>query len=144
LTPPWEAGWEEAVAAWIDETFAKLQVECVGRVDHVRRRPWAALARVTTAEGDVYFKADPPSEAYEPALTEWLARARPDVVPEVLRIDADRGWLLTRDAGHAARPGLRGLALPLARSNRRAGRDRDRSPDREARRHDSRRARGAS
>src|SRR4029453_17961354 len=34
-----------------------------------------------------------------PRLTKWVARARPDVVPEVLRIDANRGWLLTRDAG---------------------------------------------
>ena len=100
MTLPWnEVGWEEVVAAWIDETLAKLQVERVGPVDHFRRRPWAALARVTTAKGDAYFKADPPSEAYEPALTEWLARARPDVVPEVLHIDTGRGWLLTRDAG---------------------------------------------
>jgi hypothetical protein len=100
LTLPWEeAGWEEGVAAWIDETLAELQVERVGPVDQFRRRPWAALARVTTAEGDVYFKADSPTEAYEPALTQWLAQARPDVVAEVLRIDADRGWLLTRDAG---------------------------------------------
>jgi hypothetical protein len=100
LTLPWEeAGWEEAVATWINETLAELQVERVGPVDHFRRRPWAALARVTTAEGDAYFKADPPSEAYEPALTQWLARARPDVVPKVLRIDTAQGWLLTRDAG---------------------------------------------
>ena len=97
---PWEdAEWQEAVDAWIDATLADIGLETIGPIDHFRQRPWAALARVTTAAGDVYFKADAPSEAYEPALTQWLARARPGVVPEVLRIDADRGWLLTRDAG---------------------------------------------
>jgi Phosphotransferase enzyme family len=100
LTLPWDAaGWQEAVGAWIDETLAELHVERVGRVDHFRQRPWAALARVSTAQGDIYFKADAPSEAYEPALTEWLAGRRPDLVPDVLGIDANRGWLLTRNAG---------------------------------------------
>jgi hypothetical protein len=100
VTLPWDdTGGQESVDAWIDGTLAELGVERVGPVDHFRRRPWAALARVATAEGDLYFKADAPSEAYEPALTEWLAARRPELVPPVLRIDAERGWLLTRDAG---------------------------------------------
>jgi Phosphotransferase enzyme family len=32
-------------------------------------------------------------------LTRELAEKRPDCVPDVIAIDADRGWLLTRDAG---------------------------------------------
>lgn len=100
MTLPWEAvDWQESVAAWIEETLAEIGLGPTGPVDHLRQRPWAALARATTAQGDVYFKADAPSEAYEPALTAWLARAGPDVIVEVLGIDVDRGWLLTRDAG---------------------------------------------
>ena len=98
-----EVGWQETVDGWIDDTLAELEIERVDAVDHFRRRPWAALARVATMQGDLYFKADAPSEAYEPALTEWLAGRRPDLVPDVLRIDADRGWLLTRDAGTSLR-----------------------------------------
>lgn len=104
MTLPWdEAGWQETVDAWIDDTLAELEIERAGAVDHFRSRPWAALARVATAEGDLYFKADAPSEAYEPALTEWLAARRPALVAEVLRADARRGWLLTRDAGRSLR-----------------------------------------
>ena len=101
---PWdESGWQETVDAWIDSALTELGIERVGAADHFRRRPWAALARVSTAQGDLYFKADAPSEAYEPALAKWLAERRPDLVPDVLRIDADRGWLLTRHAGRSLR-----------------------------------------
>jgi len=68
-------------------------------VEHLRERPWAAIALVPTAEGDVYFKASAPSEAYEPALTLALARKQPDVIPVVLHIDVERAWMLMRDAG---------------------------------------------
>jgi Phosphotransferase enzyme family len=109
-TLPWDrAGWRESVAAWIDESFTELGIEATGPPDHLRQRPWAAIALVPTAEGLLYFKADPPSESFEPALTLWLAQRRPDVIPSVLRIDAEQGWLLTRDAGtplreHIAQP----------------------------------------
>src|SRR5947209_15259464 len=97
---PWEhPRWQDSVAAWIDSTLADLGIEQAGTVEHLRERPWAAIARVSTAEGDVYFKASAPSEAFEPALTLALARKRPDVIPAVLQIDVERAWMLTRDAG---------------------------------------------
>jgi Phosphotransferase enzyme family len=37
--------------------------------------------------------------ATEPAITAGLYRLHPDLVPEVLDIDVERGWLLTRDFG---------------------------------------------
>jgi Phosphotransferase enzyme family len=94
---------------WIDESLAKLRIEATAPVEHVRQRPWAAIALIPTADSPLYFKADPPSESFEPALTQWLAQRRPDVIPDVLRIDGERGWLLTRDAGtplreHIANP----------------------------------------
>jgi hypothetical protein len=94
---------------WIDESLAMLRVEATAPVEHVRQHPWAAIALIPTADGPLYFKADPPSESFEPALTQWLAQRRPDVIPDVLRIDGERGWLLTRDAGtplreHIANP----------------------------------------
>jgi len=59
--------------------------------------------RVPTAAGDVWFKESAPSLAFEPALTEYLARERPDGMPEVLATDGAR--MLTRDVG----PQLRAL-----------------------------------
>jgi len=97
---PWEQpGWQDSVATWIDSTLADLGIERAGPVDHLRARPWAAIAFAPTVEGNVYFKASAPSEAFEPALTLALARKRPDVIPVVLEIDAERAWMLTRDAG---------------------------------------------
>jgi hypothetical protein len=110
---PWDrAGWRDSVAAWIGESLAELGIEATGPVEHLRQRPWAAIALVPTVEGSVYFKADPPSESFEPALTEWLAQRRPDVIPTVLRIDAERGWLLTRDAGTPLRDRIAGPPDP--------------------------------
>jgi Phosphotransferase enzyme family len=63
----------------------------------VRTRPWSALVRVPTADGDVWFKEAAPSLAFEPALTELLAHRRPDCVPQVLAAEGAR--MLTADAG---------------------------------------------
>jgi len=100
MSLPWDrAEWRDSVAAWIDASLAELGIEATGPVEHLRQRPWAAIALVPSSEGDVYFKASAPSEAFEPALTLALARRRPDVVPAVLQIDTEQGWTLTRDAG---------------------------------------------
>ena len=104
MSLPWhEADWRESVEAWIHESLADRGLEATGPVEHLRQRPWAAIARVGTTEGPVYFKADPPSASFEPALTHWLAERRPDVIPGVIRVDLEREWLLTRDAGSPLR-----------------------------------------
>jgi hypothetical protein len=69
----------------------------------VRTRPWAAIARVPSTEGLVWFKENPAGNAFEPALTALLARLRPDALPEVVAGEGPR--LLTRDVG----PRLRDL-----------------------------------
>lgn len=74
-------------------------MERVGPVEHVRERPWAAIARVPTAEGDLYFKASAPSTAFEPSLTLALAHRHGVLVPDVLQINVERAWMITRDAG---------------------------------------------
>jgi hypothetical protein len=63
----------------------------------VRTRPWAAVARVATADGLVWFKDNPAGNAFEPNLTALVARLRPDAVPEVVAHEGPR--LLTRDVG---------------------------------------------
>jgi hypothetical protein len=75
------------------------ELEPSGPIEYLRTRPWSALARVPTTHGDLFFKADPPALAFEPALTVAIALRRADCVPEVVASDSDRGWLLMRDAG---------------------------------------------
>lgn len=66
-----------------------------------RLRPWSAIARVPTAEGNVWFKESAPSLAFEPTLTIDLARRWPHCLPEVLHAEGTR--MLTRDAGQQLR-----------------------------------------
>jgi hypothetical protein len=97
---PWQRqGWSESVETWIDSTLDEAGIDATGPVEHLRQLPWAAIAVVPTRAGAVYFKASAPSEAFEAALTLELARRRPDCMPDVIAIDAGRGWMLTHDAG---------------------------------------------
>ena len=65
-----------------------------------------------TTGGDVYFKAAAPTSRFEPTLTLELAVRRPDCLPEVIAIDAGRGWLLMCDAGPQLREVLVGSGDP--------------------------------
>ena len=95
---PWEApGWFERVESWVGVELGRLGVEPQGNLELVRTRPWAAVARVATTAGDIWFKEPAPSLAFEPALTLALARRRPAFTPEVLVSEGT--WMLTRDAG---------------------------------------------
>jgi len=60
-------------------------------------RPWSAIVRVPTAESDAWFKENAPTTAFEPALTELLARRRPDALPETIAWEGSR--ILTKDVG---------------------------------------------
>jgi hypothetical protein len=64
-------------------------------------RPWSAVVRVPTGDGDLWFKEVPATVAFEPALTNALALKCPDRLPEVVAADGRR--LLTRDAGRRLR-----------------------------------------
>jgi hypothetical protein len=64
----------------------------------VRIKPWAAVLRVPTDGGTLYFKEATPDLAHEARLIEILARRRPELVTEVLIAD-ERGRMLMRDGG---------------------------------------------
>ena len=79
--------------------WIRAAVEPTGPIEIVHVQPWSTVLRVPTAEGPVWFKAIAPGLRHEVALHRLLAARRPDVVPEPVAADADRGWLLLRDAG---------------------------------------------
>ncbi|MEZ4737072.1 MAG: phosphotransferase [Caldilineaceae bacterium] len=111
---PWEApGWFEEATTWIHAQLATHGWRTLAPVELVRLRPWSALARVPTNHGLVYFKAPAPEFRYEAALTQALARRRPDCTVQLLAVDLARGWLLSADAGptlHDASPSTAQLA----------------------------------
>ncbi len=55
------------------------------------------MLRATTADGAVYFKAAFPLFSHEPGVTAAVARAHPEIVPSVLAIEPERGWLLMHE-----------------------------------------------
>jgi Phosphotransferase enzyme family len=94
---PWDDdGWFDEAAAWI-----AARVEPTGELEILRLRPWSALLRVPTAQGNAWFKESAPALAFESALTELLASRRGDCIPEVLAAEGAR--LLTADAGPSVR-----------------------------------------
>ena len=68
---PWEKpGWFERVGAWVGAELGRLGFEPQGQLELVRTRPWAAIARVATAYGDVWFKEAAPTLAFDQNQTE--------------------------------------------------------------------------
>jgi len=77
------------------------QVKNVVSVEVAQQWALSTVLRVRTTRASVYFKAchPLPLSADEPRLTACLARLYPADLPEVLAVDAGRGWLLLGDVG---------------------------------------------
>ena len=103
---PWaRPGWLAEASAWIQSALERQGLAVAGPIEQPHVRPWSTVLRVPAGAGDVYFKATSPVLAHEPALTQALARWRPDCVPPLLAVDLARGWMLMPDLS----PTLRAL-----------------------------------
>ena len=95
---PWaEPGWLARIEGWVHAELDRLGLQQRRSPELVRTRPWAAIARVPTASGTVWFKESAPSLSFEPAVTVAVSGAFPDFTPRVLSTLGT--WMLTRDAG---------------------------------------------
>ncbi len=98
--PPWyQPDWSNDAHAWIRAALDAHDIHLTGAIEPFHIRPWSTVWRVPTTDGILYFKATAPTLAYEPALTSFLAQLRPDVLPDLLVVDRQRGWMLMRDSG---------------------------------------------
>ncbi len=97
---PWmRLGWFDSVTAWIGEQLERMGYAQTAPIEQLVSRAWAAVLRVPTSQGDLYFKAPSPVFAFEPALTEALHQLVPTFVPGVLVHDRQRNWMLMQEAG---------------------------------------------
>jgi hypothetical protein len=94
-----EPDWLESVHGWIRSELERLGLEPAGEIEQPHVRPWSTVLRVPTDDGDVWFKANMPTQAFEVAVVETLAARRPDLVPTLLATDLERGWMLQGDGG---------------------------------------------
>ena len=105
---PWEnPDWSAAAREWIVSKLAAGGLQLTGEIDQPYIRPWSTVMRVPTNKGVFFFKATAPYLSHEPALTEYLARFRPELFPELLAVDKQRGWMLMGDAGTPLRQFVR-------------------------------------
>src|SRR5207249_11341554 len=66
-------------------------------------RPWSTVLRVPTTDGDIYFKASAPVQAFEVPLLALLMEDFADRLPSVLAFDVERAWMLMLDGGRPLR-----------------------------------------
>ena len=104
VTVPWtDEAWLQDTHIWIHDVLQQQGIPVQGPIEQPHVRPWATVLRVPTGAGDVYFKAMLPTLAHEPAVTEALARWRPDCMPRVIAVDTARDWMLVADMGDRLR-----------------------------------------
>ena len=98
--PDWtSAGWLAEAHAWIEEELTRLGSGVTRPIEQPHVYPWSTVLRVPTRDGDVWFKANVESLAYEASLVALLSERRPDCVPPLLGVELERGWMLMADAG---------------------------------------------
>lgn len=110
---PWaDRVWRRDALAWAEEAIAGRGLRPRAREEWLARlRPWSVVVRIPTTSGEtVWFKANPPGSAFEPALTRALHGWVPGRVLAPLAVDTGRAWALLPDggpllAGTADRPG---------------------------------------
>lgn len=107
------------------DVWISAACETLGRVRRgparLRGRMWSVVARVPVTGGDLWFKANPPRSAFEPALAASLGEWSPNDAPPVLAVDPERAWALTEDVGDRLDallkqdPDVAHLLLPMRR-----------------------------
>src|ERR1043165_3351131 len=91
--------WQAEVKAWIYSALDKNNLRLTGEIEQPHIRPWSTVMTMPTNAGMLYFKASSSIFAHETALTDYLARFRPENSPDLLAVDLKRHWMLMRDAG---------------------------------------------
>jgi Phosphotransferase enzyme family len=84
---------------WIHARVAELGLDITGPIEQPHVQPWSTVLRIPTTDGDLYFKASAPVQAFEVPLLTLLRPEFADRLPEVLAFDVDQAWMLMRDAG---------------------------------------------
>lgn len=97
--------------AWLREQATRLGIELVGGITQPYVHPWSTVFRAATASDAVFLKVCGPSQAFEPRLTERLARDGEALVPGPLAVHPTEPWMILADGGPKLRDALEGDAL---------------------------------
>ena len=79
---------------WARRTIESGGRSVTGEPQQFRHWSIASIWRIPTDGGDAWFKAVPPMFAREGAVIDLLAPSMPEHLPELIAMDAARGWTL--------------------------------------------------
>ena len=98
--PPWTSpGFLAGAHAWIRAESSRAGATVTGEIEQIHVQPWSTVMRVPTGGRPLYFKANHDALRHEAAVVQLLSARRPDLVPPLLAVDIERGWMLMADAG---------------------------------------------
>ncbi|MGM1029114.1 MAG: phosphotransferase family protein [Actinomycetota bacterium] len=93
--PDWfRPGWFDRIEAWIDAALAPLGRRRTGPVEPFRLWSLSAVVRVPTDDGVLWCKAPHAHFRTEARIHAAVARRFPDLVPQLVAVEADEGWVL--------------------------------------------------
>lgn len=87
------------ISNWVETHLKRHSLTPLEHIELVTDRPWSRVWKLTTGSSPLYCKAVAPFMNAELALTAELYRSHPDLVPEPLAMNSEKGWLLAADAG---------------------------------------------
>ncbi|HEX5809967.1 MAG TPA: aminoglycoside phosphotransferase family protein [Anaerolineales bacterium] len=99
--------WRRHVNDWIQAETGHRSIRITGEIEQPHMYAWSTVLHIPTDQGRLFFKATAPETIYEAALTQALANWFPDCMPELVAVEAGRGWMLMRDGGEQLRLSIR-------------------------------------
>jgi len=102
-----DPAWQQQAHTWIRSEAEKNAFQITSEIEQNHAYAWSTVMRVPTNQGMLFFKATAGETLFEMALTQKLAAWFPDYMPELVAVDAARGWMLMRDGGKQLRAIIR-------------------------------------
>lgn len=93
---------------WVTGEADRAGLRLDGTREQPHARPWSSAVVFGSDAGRLWFKVNGPGTSYEAGLVAVLNRRVPGLAPELIAVDAARGWSLSHDAG----PTLRSIGDP--------------------------------
>jgi hypothetical protein len=98
LRVPWaKRGWFREIEAWMLDLADRLDMRVNGNVEQIRVGSRSSTLRVSTTSSALYFKACHVAFSYEPVVTRVLSIRYPGQIPEVVAVNVEQAWMLTRE-----------------------------------------------
>lgn len=92
---------EFACQAWAAEQVRKTCGHTPGEFSLIKARPWSTVWKVSASDGSYFLKACGPGFEREARLLPVLSEEFAEIVPQIVGVDEDRSWLLTRNVGRS-------------------------------------------